>query len=121
MQPPIYPVCAAVPAVTALLGTDPTRLFPLSQADQDTALPYAVWQVVGGGPRNHLGDAPDMDRFTLQVDVYARTVSEVLDVAEALRDAIEAVAYIVRWGDQTTDRDTGLRRYSFDVSWHVPR
>ncbi|SDO72830.1 Protein of unknown function [Halomonas shengliensis] len=121
MHPPIFPICAADPAVQAQLGTLPTRLYAWAEAPQEGATPYAVWQVITGAPENHLGDAPDVDRFTVQVDAYARTGAEVLALAEALRDAIEPHAYIVRWGDQTTDPDTGLRRYSFDVSWHVLR
>lgn len=122
MQPPIYPVCAAVPAVTALLGSAPTRLYPFDEAPQGTALPYAVWRVIPGGrPENHLGDAPDIDRWSLQVDVYARTGNDATAVTEALRDAIEPHAHIVRWGDQDTDPDTRNKHIGFDVSWYVPR
>jgi hypothetical protein len=122
MLPPIFAVCAASAAVTALLGTAPTRLYPFGEAPQGVALPYAVWQgLPGGGPLNHLGDRPDMDQWLLQVDVYARTVADATAVVEALRDAIEPHAYITRWGTQETDRDTGHRRLGFDVSWHRPR
>lgn len=122
MLPPIFTVCAAEPAVTALLGSAPTRLYPFGEAPQGVALPYAVWQIVpGGGPANTLGDRPDVDRFTLQVDVYATTGSAASDVTVALRDAIEPHAYITRWGAQDTDPDTGHRHIGFDVSWHVQR
>ncbi|APC45952.1 hypothetical protein QHH_40 [Halomonas phage QHHSV-1] len=121
MQPPIFPVCAADPAVTALLGTGPTRLYPFGEAPQGVALPYAVWQVVTGSPENFLGDRPDIDGLTVQVDVYAATGSSAIEVAEALRDAIEPHAHIVRWGGQETDPDTSRRRIGFDVDWFVPR
>ncbi len=121
MQPPIFPTCAADPAVTALLGTDPTRLYPFGEAPQDVTLPYAVWRHVGGSPENYLGSVPDIDSSTLQVDVYAATGSDATAVTEALRDAIEPVAHIVRWGDQDTDPDTGNKHISFDVDWLVPR
>ena len=121
MHPPIFAVCAAVPAVTDLLGTAPTRLYPFGEAPQRTALPYAVWQIIGGAPDNYLGGLPDIDEFSLQVDVYAATGSSASAVATALRDAIEPHAYITRWGQQETDSDTGHRRINFDVSWHVPR
>lgn len=48
----------------------------------------------------YLGTLPDYDSFSLQVDVYADTVSSVTAVAKALRDAIEPHAYITRWSDQ---------------------
>lgn len=122
MSPPIFAVCAASPAVTALLGAGTTRLYPFGEAAQGVERPYAVWQIIpGGGPANTLGDRPDVDRYTLQVDVYARTVSDASAVTVALRDAIEPHAHIVRWGAQDTDPDTGDRHIGFDVSWHVPR
>lgn len=121
MFPPIFSVCAADPGVTALLGTSPMRLNPFGEGEQGDPVPYAVWQVVGGAPENHLGDAPDVDRYSLQVDVYAATGASASAVAAAMRDAIEPHAYITRWGAQETDPDTGHRRIGFDVSWHVPR
>lgn len=122
MHPPIFDVCAADAAVTALLGTDPTRLWPFDDAPQGGALPYAVWQIIpGGSPENYLADRPDVDSFMLQVDVYAGSVASVTAVAEALRDAIEGHAYIVRWGAQDTSPETGHRHISFDVDWMVHR
>ena len=122
MQPPIFPVCAADPAVTALLGTGPTRLYPWGEAPQGVALPYAVWRIIpGGSPENTLDSAPDIDRWPLQIDVYATTGSAATAVTKALRDAIEPHAHIVRWGDQDTDPDTRNKHIGFDVSWHVPR
>lgn len=121
MNPPIFQVCAAVPAVTALLGSGPTRLFPFGEAPQGVALPYAVWQTITGLPENYLGQAPDIDQFTIQVDVYADRGSTAREVAAALRDAIEPHAYVVSWNGESTDPDTGHKRYGFDVTWHVHR
>lgn len=121
MQPPIFPVCAADPAVTAVLGTNPTRLFPFGEAPQGVAKPYAVWRHIGGSPENYLGQRPDVDSFGIQVDVYASTGSDATAVATAIRDAIEDKAYVVRWGAQDTDPDTGSRHISFDIDWHVYR
>lgn len=121
MTPPIFQICAAAPAVTALLGTAPTRLFPFGEAPQGVALPYAVWQTISGLPENYLGQTPDIDSYTIQIDVYANTVAQARNVAEALRDAIELNAHVTRWGGDGTDPDTGHKRYSFDVDWFVHR
>ncbi|SDF69822.1 Protein of unknown function [Onishia taeanensis] len=121
MLPPIFTICAADAAVTALLGSDPTRLHPFGKAPQRVALPYAVWRIPTGAPENYLDSAPDVDRWRLQVDVYAGNGNDATAVTEALRDAIEPHAHIVRWGDTDTDPETGNRHISFDVSWHVPR
>lgn len=122
MIPPIFPVCAASPAVTALLGTLPTRLYPFGLVDgKPPPRPYVVWQHISGLPENFINQRPDMDLFTLQVDVYADTPDQALATARALRDAIETHAHITRWGGQGTDPVTKFKTYSFDVDWYVPR
>lgn len=121
MKPPIFPICAASPTVTALLGSNPTRLYPFGEAPRKRQTPYAVWQIIGGAPENHLTDAPDVDRYSVQVDVYATTGSDAVAVAEALRDAIEPHAQITRYGGHETDTDTQHKRISFDVSWYHHR
>jgi hypothetical protein len=121
MNPPIFQVCAADLAVTALLGTGPTRLFPFGEAPRGVTLPYATWQTIGGLPENYLAGAPDLDSFSLQIDIYASTATEARNAAKALRDAIEPVAYVTRWGGESRDPQTRHYRYSFDVDWHVQR
>lgn len=121
MIAPVFSVCAASPAVTALLGTDPVRLYPFGQQDDAVVYPYVVWQNITGAPENYLARRPDTDSYTVQVDAYANTVDEVIAVAMALRDAIEPHAYISRWGTQEKDPETKRYRYSFDVDWIVLR
>lgn len=121
MYPPIFATCAASAAVKAALGTNPVRLYPFGEAPQDVALPYAVWQTIGGAPENYLGETPDIDSFSLQVDVYGETPTSTRAAAEALRDAIEPVAHITAWRGESTDSGTKRKRFSFDVEWHVNR
>jgi hypothetical protein len=121
MFPPIFQVAAADAAVTALLGVNPTRLYPFGQAPDGVELPYAVWQLVSGSPENYLAGRPDIDGFTLQVDVYAASGSSARSVGAALRDAIELTAHIVRWGGESKDVATGRYRLSFDADWFVHR
>ncbi|MHA6639931.1 DUF3168 domain-containing protein [Stutzerimonas frequens] len=121
MFPPIFQVAAASAAVKALLGSNPVRFWPFGEAPQGTALPYAVWQVASGAPENYINERPDMDRFTLQIDVYAATGASARAVGAALRDAIETHAHITRWGGESKDEETGHYRLSFDCDWHVSR
>jgi len=121
MFAPIFEVCAADSAVTTLLGAAPTRLYPFGEAPQDTIKPYVVWQMITGSPENYLAGRPDVDGFTLQVDAYAPTGSQVRAIAEAIRNAIELKANIVRWGGESKDPATKIYRYSFDVDWFVQR
>lgn len=120
MIPPIYPVCAASAAVQAELG-NPPNLWPFGEAPEGVTDPYAVWQVITGAPENYINQVPDMDSYSLQVDVYGKTGESVTDVAKALRDAIEPHAHITSWGGQSKDPETKRYRYTFSVDWYKPR
>ncbi len=121
MYPPIFATAAADAAVTALIGSSPVRFFPAGEAPQDVARPYATWQIVSGTPENYLDKAPDIDRFTVQVDVWAQTVTSARNVAAALRDAFEPEAHVVAWRGEDVDATTSNHRYSFDIDWFVSR
>ncbi|WP_070096487.1 DUF3168 domain-containing protein [Pseudomonas sp. NBRC 111139] len=122
MTPPIVRSCLQSPAVSALLGAGAAmRLYSFGEAEQDVVRPYAVWQIVTGIPENYLAGRPDLDGFTLQVDVYAATGDSARKVRDAIRDAIELEAYITRWGAERRDPETKNYRASFDVDWMVHR
>jgi hypothetical protein len=121
MYPPIFAVCSASSAVKALVGNSPVRLYPFGEAPQGVIKPYVVWQVIGGSPENYINQVPDVDYYSLQVDVYGDDAASVRGVAEALRDAIEPVAYITAWRGESRDPETRDYRYSFDIDWHVLR
>ncbi|WP_459061855.1 tail completion protein gp17 [Stenotrophomonas sp. PSU-St15] len=121
MIPPIFPLCIASTAVRLAFGDAPTRVYPFGLIEKPPALPYAVWQTVGGSPENYLAQRPDVDALTTQVDVYAKDEASLVEGATALRDAFEPRGYITRWGSQVLDPETKLLRLSFDVDWLVPR
>lgn len=122
MTPPIVQACLQSPAVTALLGTGTgMRLYSFGEAEQGVTKPYAVWQVVSGSPENYLAGRPDVDSVTLQVDVYAATGDSARKVRDAIRDAVELVSYVTRWGVEGRDPETKNYRASFDVDWMVLR
>lgn len=121
MYPPIFATCSADSAVIAELGYDPVRLWPFADAPQNRAKPYAVWQTIGGSPENCLGARPDMDMFSLQVDVYAATPAAARSAAQAIRDAVEPFAHIVAWRGETREVETRDYRYSFDIDWFTAR
>ena len=121
MYPPIFAVCAADLGVQSKLGVNPTRLYPFGEAPSLSTKAYAVWQTIGGTPENYLTCPPDVDFYSLQVDVYGRTALEVREAANALRVPIEANAFIVAWRGEMRETDTQLYRYSFDVNWKVYR
>lgn len=121
MTPPIFSVVAASGAVTALIGNSPVRFFLFGEAPQAIQTPYCVWQTVFGAPENFLGQVPDLDSWSTQIDVYADTASSARTVAEAVRDALEPVAYVTSWNGESRDTATKRYRYSFDVAFITPR
>lgn len=125
MYPPLFVTLNASSAVKAIFGTSPLRVWPFGQALQKGATgygkPYATFQTISGSPENYLNQVPDIDSFTEQVDVYADTPTAARAGAQAIRDAIEPVAYIVGWRGEYFEKETDLYRYSFDIDWLTPR
>ena len=121
MYPPIFQEVAGHAPATALIGTNPVRFYPFGEAPQDTPRPYAVWQIVTGFPENYLGQVPDVDSYTVQIDVYAATATSARNVAKAIRDAIEPVSHIMAWRGESRDPNTKDYRLSFDSDWFVNR
>lgn len=95
---------------------------------QPAIYPYAVWQRIYGTPFNYLGDVPDADQFTIQIDCYEQAsnlsgADKVRQIAAAIRDSIEQpmAAYITSWLGESIDPDTKNWRFTFQVDWIVPR
>lgn len=126
MYPPVFATLKNDTAVAALLGGNPFRVFVPGEAPQgsspQTPQPtYLVWQIIGGQPENYVGDVPDTDTHTVQMDVYAAQLSDARAVAKAVRDAIEPVAYVTGWLGESREVDTRLYRVSFQVDWITNR
>jgi len=119
--PPIFQVATADPAVTALLGANPTRLYLFGMAPEKPAGTYCVWQIINGAPDNYLAGRPDVESHALQVDVYAASASEARAAGQALEYAIELSASISSYNGEDLDTETGRYRYSFSVDWIVHR
>jgi len=121
MYPQLFEIASVDAGVRDILGTDPVRLFLFGSAPDTVALPYAVWQVVGGSPESYITNTPDIDLFTVQIDVYGSTPNSARAAAEALRDVIELTAEISSWRGGHKDIESGAYRYSFDVNFLTAR
>lgn len=121
MYPPIFTLLKAAAGVTAIIGTAPCRAYSFGNAPDLVAKPYMTWQAVGGNPENYLKDAPNIDRYSLQVDCWALTDTEARALALAARDALQGDSYITSWTGESRDPDTKNYRYSFDVDFYVNR
>lgn len=122
---PIFETLKVNSGVTALLGANPCRVFPQGEAPQKGAPgyaePYAVYQQIIGNPENYIGTLPDADNSTTQIDVYAKKAAQARQVAIAIRNAVQPVAYMTSIQELGTDAATGLRRVSMDVDWITNR
>lgn len=121
MTPAIFPLITASAAAKAQLGTNPTRFYSFGMAPQNVAMPYAVWQTVGGQPENYINQRPDIDRATVQIDVYAATAAAARTAAEAVRDALEGRCHVVAWRGESQDQQTMRFTVGFDVDWWQSR
>jgi hypothetical protein len=127
MMPPIF-ATVNVSAVQALLktGAGPLRFYAWGKAPDNVEKPYAVWRQVFGLPENYLGDRPDADQFTTQIDVYAADVlgqgaDKARVIADAISNAIEGVAYVTSWIGESRDPETKNYVSTFQCDWWVPR
>lgn len=89
MFPPVFPILAAAAPVLALVGNDPARIYEAEAPAQPVA-PYIVWLSVDTAPEPTLDERPSTDRDTFQVDCYAATALALRQLANAVRDALEA-------------------------------
>ena len=118
MLPPIYPTLSAWPAVSALVGT---RIYPHADAPQDVTAPYVTWFMAGGAPVNTLSEPPLVDLMTAQVDCWHATSAGVVQLASAVRDAIEPHAHITGYPINARDAETQLYRFGLQLDWWLSR
>ena len=117
---PIYALCKASSAITALLGNKP-RVYRFGQAPSKPTLPYVTWQQITGYPENNLSDRPDYDYLSIQIDIYGIDADSSDAVKEALVDAIEAITNITAWNGEGRDGATTNYRITFSVDWFIGR
>lgn len=118
MLPPLYAVLMDSSAVTNIIGN---RCYPFGEAVQDTAKPYVVWDVIGGLPDNNLSNAPSVDSITIQVDCYHQSPVGIEALADAVRQALEAVAHITGYPVNEREPDTKLYRIALQLDWWYTR
>lgn len=121
MIPPIFSILNASAPVKSLLGSKPLRFFPWSDAPQNVSKPYATYGVFNGNPINYIDRVPDMDNLGTQVDVWASTTQSCIDVATAIRDALEPHAHMISTQSYERDSETKLFRCRMDFNFFTGR
>lgn len=105
----VFSLVKASPACTALLGTNPCRLFEFGTAPELQTLPYATYQELYGRPQNVLEGVPSADHVKYQIDVWCTTPTEARTLARAIRRALDSVG-IVTFFQNTFDHEARLYR-----------
>jgi hypothetical protein len=104
---------ASSPAVTAIIGSGASmRAYPHGDVPQQPSPPgaYVTWAVIYSSPENHLSGIPRAERQTVQVDCWSAAAGQgakqVVDLATAVRDALEAHGYMTAIIANERDPDT---------------
>lgn len=116
MNPDLFPILKANASVTALLGSEPLRVFPHGRAPTNTVKPYAVYAVYNANPENYLGQRPDIDNKGTQIEIFADTSQSLESCFLAIRDALEDFAHMTNYNTPDLDANTNLYgvRMEFD-------
>lgn len=118
MLPPIYNILSADSAVAAIVGT---RIYPHGEAPQNVNRPYVTWFLVASVPENDLGGAPDIDKASLQIDSWHPGSVGVLQLAQAVRDAMQPHAVITAFLLNEREPETKLYRFALQLDYLLPR
>ncbi|CAA2107630.1 DUF3168 domain-containing protein [Variovorax paradoxus] len=120
MLPAVYPLLAASPAVLALIGDDPARVYRHGSAPQDVLKPYVTWSVPGGSAEITL-EQPDADTFRVQVDCWSEDKDQIDVLAGAVRAAVEKGSQLVAYIADERDFETKRFRIGFTFDFIKPR
>lgn len=117
MTAPIVPICKQDSDLRALLGDNPFRFFSFGDAGENKTYPYATYQLIGGAPENFLGDRPNANTTTWQIDVWAKTELQAENVAARIMYALETSCHIIGYNGNGRDATTRNYRVSFTVDF----
>lgn len=119
MFAPIYKTLNTA-AVRAIIG-NPPRIYSSGMAPQGVTLPYITWFVVVGQPYDHLSGPPGADNDTVQIDCWAGPAEaqelSCVNLAKAVRDALDAAGQANRIIINTRETDTKLFRIGLQVEF----
>lgn len=104
-------------AVLAIVGGTPVRIFRHGAAPQDIEKPYVTWFEVSGQPYDQLSGAPCGDFDSVQIDCWSKSDTQVEQLAEAIRDAVDAAGIANRIVVNLRDPDTKLYRIGLEADF----
>ena len=118
MLPPVFETLTAGVAVTTIVGT---RIYRHGRAPEHPTRPYVTWYLINSAAENNLSDVPETDRETIHVDCWHPEDRGVVDLATAVRDAIEPIAHCTGIPINAPEPETKLYRIGLQFDWFTSR
>lgn len=121
MIAPVFQLLAKCERVTDILKADGiVRAWSFGVAPDEPELPYVTWQNVSGTAFNNLDDRPSGDQVTIQFDIYDTDDERLIELARAVRYAIELDCNVTSIRNVERDPTNGVFHIGFDVVWVLP-
>ena len=118
MFPNVYETLRANATVKSVVGE---KIGRHGSMPQQTEPPYITWFTVSGQPEDQISGAPDTDVDTVQIDCWSSKDDEVVSLARAVRDALDAAGIANRVVVDTRETDTKLYRVGIDADFITNR
>ena len=118
MFPRVYQTLTANATVVAMVGD---RIGRHGVIQQTETKPYITWQIVLGQPYDNLSSTPCGDFTTVQIDCYHQTDAGVVQLANAVRAALDAALIVNRVRLNVRDPETRLYRVGLDADFITDR
>lgn len=118
MLPNLYQILSNNTTVNTIISG---RVYRHGSAPQMTEKPFIIWQLTSGSPENTLGNIPDIDSLSIQVDCYHQTDAGVIELATAVRDTLEPLAHMTGIPVDQREDETRLYRMTLEFDWWLYR
>jgi hypothetical protein len=119
----IYHLLTNATAITDIVGT---RIYP-EVAQQDGDLPYIVYNITNNEPSDTKPEPSKLDTAGVEVNCYATSYSQAIDIAVAVRGALDRVkgtyngvnVQSIQYINEVIDFDEPQRAYNISADYEV--
>lgn len=118
MFPNVFATLRANATVLALVGEKIGRHGCMLQ---DDAPPYITWFTVADAPHDQLSGPPPSDFSSIQIDCWSAEDAQVVALARAVRDALDAAGIANRVVINLREPDTKLYRVGIEADFITQR
>lgn len=124
MLPPVFQLLKASAAVRSIVGSNPPRIWRHGAVPETVPTPirdaYVTW-LCFLTPENQLSGTPPTDRGTVQLDCYHPDDKGIVDLATAVRDALEPYGHMTSTPFDGKEAESKLFRMSLQFDIFVNR